>query len=56
MGVRTAPGPEARLAFAELLLGCDDAKTCAEAAVAWLVHHAHVDQVLCLAPNESDSH
>ncbi|WP_239014449.1 sensor histidine kinase [Archangium violaceum] len=51
-----APGPEARLAFAELLLGCDDAKTCAEAAVAWLVHHAHVDQVLCLAPDESDSH
>ena len=50
-----APGPEARLAFAELLLGCDDARTCAEAAVAWLFHHAHVDQVLCLAPDDSDS-
>jgi two-component system cell cycle sensor histidine kinase PleC len=52
----TAPGPEARLAFAELLLGCDDARTCAEAAVAWLFHHAHVDQALCLAPDDSDSH
>ncbi len=52
----SAPGPEARLAFAELLLGCEDARTCAEAAVAWLVHHAHVHQVLCLAPDESDSH
>jgi len=52
----SAPGPEARLAFAELLLGCEDARICAEAAVAWLVHHAHVNQVLCLAPDESDSH
>ncbi len=51
-----APGPEARLAFAELLLGCEEARTCAEAAVAWLVHHAHADQVLCLAPDDSDSH
>jgi two-component system, cell cycle sensor histidine kinase PleC len=51
-----APGPEARLAFAELLLGCEDARTCAEAAVAWLFHHAHVNQALCLAPDESDSH
>ncbi|WP_239469996.1 sensor histidine kinase [Archangium violaceum] len=51
-----APGSEARLAFAELLLGCDDARTCAEAAVAWLVHNAGVQQVLCLAPDESDSH
>ncbi|HEX8436821.1 sensor histidine kinase [Archangium sp.] len=50
------PGPEARLAFAELLLGCDEARTCAEAAVAWLVHHTHAVQVLCLAPDESDSH
>ena len=52
----SAPGPEARLAFAELLLGCEDARICAEAAVAWLVHHAQVNQVLCLAPDESDSH
>jgi two-component system, cell cycle sensor histidine kinase PleC len=51
-----APGPEARLAFAELLLGCEEARTCAEAAVAWLVHHTHAVQVLCLAPDESDSH
>jgi signal transduction histidine kinase len=51
-----APGPEARLAFAELLLGCEEARTCAEAAVAWLVHHTHAIQVLCLAPDESDSH
>ncbi|MET0403195.1 MAG: histidine kinase, partial [Cystobacter sp.] len=50
-----APNSEARLAFAELLLGCDDARACAEAAVSWLVHHAHVEQVLCLAPDESDS-
>ncbi len=52
----SAPGPEARLAFAELLLGCEDARICAEAAVAWLVHHAQAGQVLCLAPDESDSH
>ncbi len=51
-----APGPEARLAFAELLLGCEEAQTCAEAAVAWLVHHAHAAQVLCLAPDDTDSH
>jgi signal transduction histidine kinase len=51
-----APGPEARLAFAELLLGCEDARTCAEAAVAWLVQNTGVAQVLCLAPDESDSH
>jgi two-component system, cell cycle sensor histidine kinase PleC len=50
-----APSSEARLAFSELLLGCDDARACAEAAVSWLVHHAYVEQVLCLAPDESDS-
>ncbi|WP_245918851.1 sensor histidine kinase [Melittangium boletus] len=51
-----APSPEARLAFSELLLGCDEARTCVEAAVAWLVRNAQVEQVLCLAPDESDSH
>jgi two-component system, cell cycle sensor histidine kinase PleC len=51
-----APSHEARLAISELLLGCDEARMCAEAAVSWLVRHAGVEQVLCLASDESDSH
>jgi signal transduction histidine kinase len=50
------PGPEARLEFIEHLTSCDEAGSCAEAAVAWLARHTRVSQVLCLLASSSDPH
>jgi two-component system, cell cycle sensor histidine kinase PleC len=50
------PAAEARLAFAELLLGCDEARVCAAATVDWLARHARVGPSLCLVADDTDSH
>src|SRR3989442_3646575 len=44
--------PEGRLAFAEFLLGCDEARDCGQWALDWLAEQMGVRQALCLVPDD----
>jgi PAS domain S-box-containing protein len=44
--------PEARLALAEFLLGCEEASECAQWALDWLAEQMGLRQALCLVPDD----
>src|SRR5678816_4480372 len=51
---RRGAGAQAKLDLVEFLLGADDPEACANRAMAWLGHHAAVEQSLCLTAEADD--